>query len=308
MVLLKYLFIMKKLLFSFFLMTFVVGYAQVGINTTTPSPASVLHVEALNTVTTTYGGFMPPIVDLAQRAAMPVTAADDGLMIYLVDGTTRCVQMYNANIPQWEDMYCMPLPAPTGIIYYQDFETVPNTPELTYTATGGSISTGSAVDPNSSMFSEGTQGYEMTNTGTGGRNIDFMVVDTSLYTTNTFSFDLASFGSVTNGADQTDYIEVFTSTDGGTYTSQIVVQGAVGANTKWSFSGSAVATTTYGTPITIIPVDPSPAASPLSIPDSYSKVVLNGLPSVPTLYLRIKFRNNSADETWCVDNVILNLN
>ena len=255
-----------------------------------------------------YGGFMPPVVDLAQRATMPVTAADDGLMIYLVDGTTRCVQMYNANIPQWEDMYCMPIPAPPGIIYYQDFETVPNTPELTYTATAGTISTGSAVDPNSPMFSEGSQGYQMTNTGTAGDTIDFMVVDTSPYTTNTFSFDLASFGSATNGADQTDYIEVFTSTDGATYTSQIVVQGAVGANTKWSFSGSAVATTTYGTPITIIPVDPAPAASPLSIPNSYSKVVLNGLPSVATLYLRIKFRNNSADETWCVDNVILNLN
>ena len=380
---------------------------------------------------------------------MPVTAADDGLMIYLVDGTTRCVQMYNANIPQWEDMYCMPLPAPTGIIYYQDFETVPNTPELTYVAGAGSVSTGSAVDPNSPMFSEGTQGYEMTNfgqaeifnsagggayptgwtdtnnvtpepidkgtyylvdagvlsdeivtavydlstytsatftldvasygggghneakieisddggatytqletsvtttgttyiaggsflvanltnqvqikisnngasgrgirlrniileaTGGGTRDIDFMLVDTSAYTTNTFSFDLASFGSATNGADQADYIEVFTSTDGATYTSQIKVTGAVAGNTKWNFSGSATASTTYGTPITIVPVDPSPAASPLSIPNSYSKVVLSGLPSVPTLYIRIKFRNDHVDESWCIDNVILNLN
>ncbi|MGB0897392.1 MAG: hypothetical protein ACPGU9_10060 [Flavobacteriaceae bacterium] len=66
---------MKKIAF---LLLFVSGFlsAQVGVNTTSPSPASVLHLESLNG-SGTHGGFMPPVVDLAERALIPVTAADD---------------------------------------------------------------------------------------------------------------------------------------------------------------------------------------------------------------------------------------
>lgn len=83
--------------------------AQVGINTTNPSNASVLHLESLNG-SGTHGGFMPPKVNLAQRATIPVTAADDGMMIFLSDGTTRCVQIYDATNTTWVNFYCIPVP------------------------------------------------------------------------------------------------------------------------------------------------------------------------------------------------------
>jgi len=112
---------MKKIAF---LLLFFCGIlsAQVGINTVSPSAASVLHLESLNG-SGTHGGFMPPKVDLAQRALIPVTVADDGMMIFLSDGTTRCVQVYNATDTAWVDFYCMPVPF---VEFKQDFDSNTN--------------------------------------------------------------------------------------------------------------------------------------------------------------------------------------
>jgi len=99
---------MKKIAF---LLLFFCGIlsAQVGINTASPSIASVLHLESLNG-SGTHGGFMPPKVDLAQRALIPITAADDGMMIFLSEGSTRCVQIYDATNTSWVNFYCIPVP------------------------------------------------------------------------------------------------------------------------------------------------------------------------------------------------------
>ncbi len=83
-------------------------FSQVGINTTTPSPASVLDINS-SSDGVNYGGFMIPRVSLLERNAIPVTAADDGLMVFLIEGNTRCVQIYNGVDSQWENAYCMPV-------------------------------------------------------------------------------------------------------------------------------------------------------------------------------------------------------
>ncbi|MFT5103727.1 MAG: hypothetical protein ACI86C_001387, partial [Candidatus Latescibacterota bacterium] len=82
--------------------------AQVGINTTSPSPASVLDVSSTND-NLNYGGFIPPRVNLIQRSLIPVTSNDDGMVIYLIDGTNRCIQLYDGVEAQWKNMYCMPI-------------------------------------------------------------------------------------------------------------------------------------------------------------------------------------------------------
>lgn len=50
---------------------------------------------------------MPPRVTLAQRNAIPVTAADDGMLVMLTNGTTRCLQIYNGTANSWESIYCL---------------------------------------------------------------------------------------------------------------------------------------------------------------------------------------------------------
>jgi len=110
---------MKKITF---LLLFFSGllFAQVGINTTVPSSASVLHLESLNG-SGSHGGFMPPKVTLAQRGLIPVTASDDGMMVFLSDGVTRCVQIYDGASSTWVNFYCIPIPfSEVG----QDFDTI----------------------------------------------------------------------------------------------------------------------------------------------------------------------------------------
>jgi len=299
---------MKKIAF---LLLFFSGLlsAQVGVNTTTPSVASVLHLESLNG-SGTHGGFMPPKVNLVQRALIPVTTADDGMMIFLSDGTTRCVQIYNASDAQWVDFYCMPVPPPPSITYYQDFEAVPVMPALgyTYTGSGGSISSGNGTSPNSPLYSEGTQGYSVTNSSTTPGELVFDAVDSSSFSTNTFSFNLASFGTSTNGADSTDYIEVFVSTNGGaTYSSELKIKGG-DTNTKWDFTGTASASSVYDGDNIATAFSSTGSGVISGNVSAYNIVTVTNLPSSATLVVKIHFRNNSSNETWVIDNTVLSLN
>ena len=105
----SYPFFMKKLFLFVCLVCH--GYSlmgQVGINTEDPSPASILDVNSTSN-NVDYGGFLPPRVNLAQRNAIPVTSDDDGLMIYLIDGTERCIQIYDAVLNTWDNVFCMPI-------------------------------------------------------------------------------------------------------------------------------------------------------------------------------------------------------
>lgn len=96
-----------KLVSVFFVLICINTYSQVGINTTTPSAASVLDVES-SSDGINYGGFMPPRVSLAERNSIAATAADDGLLIYLIEGNTREVQIWDGVELQWETVYAMP--------------------------------------------------------------------------------------------------------------------------------------------------------------------------------------------------------
>ena len=291
---------MKKTAFLLLLFCGILS-AQVGINTTSPSTASVLHLESLNG-SGTHGGFMPPVVDLAERALIPVTAADDGMMIFLSDGTTRCVQIYRASTSAWVDMYCMPTGA-SAVIYYQDFEGTPASPTLTYTGGSGGVSSGNGLFPSTSMFSEGAQGYEVSNSDS---TISFDPIDTSGHTTIDFSFDMASFaGTSGNGADGGDLIEVLVSTDNATWSSEVTVNG--NSNARWGFAGSALASGVYDGNNTATGYT-APSGGTLSGPNAYSKVTLSNLPSTPTLYIQVRMFNNTSNESWVIDNVVLSLN
>ena len=98
-----------RTIFSIFLLGAILGLqAQVGINTTTPSPASALDISS-TTDNVNYGGFLPPRVSLAERLLIPVSAIDDGMLIYLIQGIDRCLQIYDGIENQWENVYCMPI-------------------------------------------------------------------------------------------------------------------------------------------------------------------------------------------------------
>lgn len=96
----------RKLILLVFLSCATFSNAQVGINTATPNASSVLDLNS-HLGGTNYGGFMPPRVTLAQRNLIPVTAAEDGLMVYVSFPTgERCLQLYNGITLSWENINC----------------------------------------------------------------------------------------------------------------------------------------------------------------------------------------------------------
>ncbi len=76
--------------------------AQVGINTTNPSPAAVLDVSS-SADGTNFGGFMLPRVTVAQRDAIPATMDDAGLIVYVLNGSDSQLQVWNGTT--WRSLF-----------------------------------------------------------------------------------------------------------------------------------------------------------------------------------------------------------
>lgn len=76
--------------------------SQVGINTTNPSPASVLEVSS-SSDSSNFGGFMPPRVSLAERDMILPTAADEGLMVYVLNPPNSQLQIWDGTA--WRTLF-----------------------------------------------------------------------------------------------------------------------------------------------------------------------------------------------------------
>lgn len=85
-------------------------YCQVGIGTTNPSSAAMLEVSSQVEGTEGYKGFMPPRVpDIMKRNEIPVSGADDGLMVFVQD--IGCLQIWDGI--SWKNGMCLNYP-PVG--------------------------------------------------------------------------------------------------------------------------------------------------------------------------------------------------
>lgn len=92
------------------------GFAQVGVNTTTPSNASVLDLESENNGS--YGGFLPPrVASDTERDAIPTDSGDVGMLVFVLDSGT--LQIWNGI--NWETVYTLSTQVTTTAV--QDFDT-----------------------------------------------------------------------------------------------------------------------------------------------------------------------------------------
>jgi hypothetical protein len=90
--------------------------AQVGINTSSPSPASVLDISATND-NVVFGGLLPPrVATIAVRNSINPTLNDIGLMLFVE--SVACLQIWNGTA--WEDLHCLNTVSLEGI--YQNFD------------------------------------------------------------------------------------------------------------------------------------------------------------------------------------------
>ena len=107
----------KSLLFFVSTAIVTVSYCQVGIGTTTPSPASMLEISSTSDGGSTYKGFMPPRVpNVASRDAINAGYSDYGLTIFLLDypNNQGCLQTWDGD--SWETIHCVTLASPVAWI------------------------------------------------------------------------------------------------------------------------------------------------------------------------------------------------
>lgn len=102
---------MKVLLSIISFLCVVVVSAQVSINTLTPSTSAMLHLEAQNFETITFGGYLMPVVTNDQQLAIPVStsdARDEGLMVYVSDDRIQkyCWDVYDSTSNVWRSINC----------------------------------------------------------------------------------------------------------------------------------------------------------------------------------------------------------
>lgn len=111
---------MKKLLFLLSFLSFITfSEAQVGINTTSPNSNAVLDLNS--NMGSSYGGFLPPRITVAQRDSMTLTSADDGMIAYVTFTTgQRCLQLFNGSTLAWESIQCFDVAITTpGIAFVE---------------------------------------------------------------------------------------------------------------------------------------------------------------------------------------------
>lgn len=93
---------MKQVLTIVLLFTTLTVFSQVGINTTTPSNASVIDVQSSGDGIH-FGGMLPPRVTLAQRDLIPVTATDEGMLVYVINPPNSQLQIWDGSA--WQTMF-----------------------------------------------------------------------------------------------------------------------------------------------------------------------------------------------------------
>jgi hypothetical protein len=298
---------MRNIIFMLLAITSV-SFAQVGIGTTTPSSAAVLHLETANYTTTKVGGFIMPVVTEAEQAAIPVdvsTTRDDGLMVFVSDSSTGkwCWDIYDAEQLVWRSIKCNTPVVVIAVcdtqIYSEDFSGY-----TLYTGRDKRTDSGDypggvtwTIDDSLADYLNQDNDYAYTNSSgqfelndtDGPIVLTIDPVDISAYATVCFSVDIFGIGdleydesmhSTDDTNNKNDYVNVEYSIDGGAWV------------TITDFGGNGNANHTLT----------APAVQNGTFPDS--TVSESGL-SGSTLSVRIISQTWASSEYFRYDNIII---
>jgi len=196
---------------------------------------------------------------------------------------------------------------PMSIIAQHDFEPVPATPTLSFSASGGSasVTSGVAYGDNRVATSNrfiGTRSYQVTSSG--AHELIFNTLDVSDYFNTEISFNIGAYGlTTTEGMETSDKVIMSISEDGGaTWSEQIVITGnnnsifdintATGLPIVVDYDNLLAAGTRFGT-------------SNNSTNTFSNTFTLRGIPRISGLRIKFDFRFNSTggtNEVWAIDN------
>ena len=232
---------MRNIFIIISLITFNFSFSQVIVGDTNTPTAAALHVSTSNFATTNRGGFLMPVVTVAEQALIPVTATDDGMMVFVSDLSTGkwCWEVYDGQVGVWRSINCKPIVVAAVCdtqIFLEDFSGYTlNTGRDRRTDSGDYPVANWIVDDSSADFLNQDNDYAYTNAGEefelnntdGPVTLTTAAIDISAYTTVCFSVDIRGVGGLEynpaiHGTDETnntnDYVNVEYSIDGGAWT------------------------------------------------------------------------------------------
>lgn len=91
--------------------------AQVGINTTNPSPASVLDISS-SSDNVNFGGLLPPrVASVTERNTINASSTDIGLMVFVEN--LGCLQIWNGS--SWENIHCVTIDSNASDLFISEY-------------------------------------------------------------------------------------------------------------------------------------------------------------------------------------------
>lgn len=191
----------------------------------------------------------------------------------------------------------------------QNFEDISAVPNWQYFLSGSaSVATGTAyassLDSGNSLNYIGEKSFQFINSDA---TVSLNTLNTQAFSEVELSLRIGAY-SVTshlNGMEADDYVLISISEDGISWSDEIKVSG--NSNAKWSFSsGIGIASSTYDNNNTVeASKNFAPSSGGYAVVEGYSLLKLKNLPSVANLGVKIRIKNNSAEELWAIDNIIL---
>ncbi|MEQ1798424.1 MAG: T9SS type A sorting domain-containing protein [Lacibacter sp.] len=120
----------------------------------------------------------------------------------------------------------------------------------------------------------------------------------------TFKLMAVSLGSTTNGMENTDFVRVEISPNGGTnWYSTLQITGAAAGSSWWDYSATGIAQTNYDGNATPVTVAAANGGQNLAGP---STVIIRGLPiGITNLRVRITLECSNNNERWAMDAILL---
>ncbi|WP_124981466.1 lamin tail domain-containing protein [Nonlabens xiamenensis] len=106
---------MRELILLLFL-----GYiasGQVGLNTLSPDPATVLDINA-QTNSGTYGGMTIPTLTESDKNHLAVSPASEGVLLWVQYPDQRCLEIYDGQQSLWQKINCLQIPTKLLISEY----------------------------------------------------------------------------------------------------------------------------------------------------------------------------------------------
>jgi len=297
---------MKCLIYITVFLSSIKIIAQVGVRTTTPNSAAVLHLEAANYNSAKVGGFLMPIVTEAEQVSIPVGASDDGLMVFVSDSTTGkwCCDIYDVQATRWRSINCINRSVIcTGTtVYLESFDTYTINTGRDKRVDSGDYPGGvtwtiddSAADffgqDNDYAYTNASGQFELNNTD-GAVLFTTQSIDISGYASICFSVEIDASGdleydetkhSTDHDNNENDYVNIEYSINGGAW------------NLIADYGGNGTVNHT------LVPPTPADGSFP-------SGTVFQGGLSGVSLRIRITSNTWAGDEKFYYDNIIVSGN